>query len=76
MNTTANHLDTHFRVVDGVRVRCADSGGHRRPTILLTSPWPESLHAFATIWATLSQHMLGSSRSTSPASVAPTTGTT
>ena len=56
MNTTAGHLDTHFRVVDGVRVRYADSGGHRRPTILLTSPWPESLHAFAPIWATLSQH--------------------
>jgi pimeloyl-ACP methyl ester carboxylesterase len=47
---------TRFRTVDGVRVRYADSGGSRQPTILLTSPWPESLYAFAPVWNSLSEH--------------------
>ncbi|WP_185759494.1 alpha/beta fold hydrolase [Kribbella jejuensis] len=46
--------DARFRTVDGVRVRYADSEGSLEPTILLTSPWPESLYAFAPIWETLS----------------------
>lgn len=41
---------THYRTLDGLRVRYADSGGVQGPTILLTSPWPESLHAFAPVW--------------------------
>jgi pimeloyl-ACP methyl ester carboxylesterase len=45
-----------FRTVDGLRIRCADSGGSHEPTVLLTSPWPESVYAFAPIWATLSEH--------------------
>lgn len=39
--------------VDGVRVRFADSGATGRPTVLLTSPWPESIYAFAPIWPPL-----------------------
>ena len=54
MNTTT--LETRFRTVDGVRIRYADSGGSHGPTILLTSPWPESLYAFAPIWSSLAQH--------------------
>jgi pimeloyl-ACP methyl ester carboxylesterase len=45
-----------FRAIDGVRIRCADTSGSRRHTIVLTSPWPESLFAFAPVWATLSEH--------------------
>ena len=45
----------HFRTVDGVRIRCADSDGSGDPTLLLTSPWPESVYAFAPIWATLAE---------------------
>jgi pimeloyl-ACP methyl ester carboxylesterase len=45
-------ITPYFRVCDGVRVRYADSrtvpGG---PTLLLLSPWPESLFAFRRIWA-------------------------
>ena len=52
--TTAPRL--HFRTVDGVRIRYADSGGSREPTVLLTSPWPESVYAFAPIWPTLAEH--------------------
>jgi pimeloyl-ACP methyl ester carboxylesterase len=44
-----------FRTLGGARVRCAESGDGdpSRPTLLLTSPWPESVYAFAPIWATL-----------------------
>jgi pimeloyl-ACP methyl ester carboxylesterase len=45
-----------FRTVDGVRIRYADSGGSREPAVLLTNPWPESLYAFAPIWASLAEH--------------------
>ena len=45
-----------FRTIDGVRVRYADSGGLRQPTVVLTSPWPESVYAFAPMWTSLSEH--------------------
>ena len=45
-----------FRTVDGVRIRYADSGGPQEPAVVLTSPWPESVYAFAPIWATLAEH--------------------
>ena len=45
-----------FRSVDGIRIRYADSGGSREPAVLLTSPWPESVYAFAPMWDTLSGH--------------------
>jgi pimeloyl-ACP methyl ester carboxylesterase len=45
-----------FRTVDGVRIRYADSGGSGELTVLLTSPWPESLYAFEPIWAALAEH--------------------
>jgi len=45
-----------FRTVDGVRVRYADSGDSAKPTVILTSPWPESVYAFAPMWASLSEH--------------------
>jgi len=56
MTTTTNPVQPRFRSVDGVRVRYADSGGGQGPAVLLTSPWPESLYAFAAIWETLSPH--------------------
>jgi pimeloyl-ACP methyl ester carboxylesterase len=48
--------DIHFRTIDGVRIRYADSDGSRKPTVVLTSPWPESVYAFAPVWASLSEH--------------------
>jgi pimeloyl-ACP methyl ester carboxylesterase len=45
-----------FRTVAGVRIRYADSGGSQQPTVVLTSPWPESIYAFAPIWGSLSGH--------------------
>jgi pimeloyl-ACP methyl ester carboxylesterase len=48
--------EVQFRTVDGIRIRYADSDGSCEPVVLLTSPWPESVYAFAPIWATLSEH--------------------
>lgn len=45
-----------FQTVDGARIRYADSGGPADESILLTSPWPESVYAFAPIWSRLAQH--------------------
>ena len=52
--TTTPHIS--FRTIDGLRIRYADSGSSRKPTVLLTSPWPESVYAFAPMWATLAEH--------------------
>jgi pimeloyl-ACP methyl ester carboxylesterase len=48
--------EVRFRTVDGVRIRYADSGGSKEPTVVLTSPWPESVYAFAPMWTTLADH--------------------
>jgi pimeloyl-ACP methyl ester carboxylesterase len=56
MITEEQTLETRFRTVDGVRIRYADSGASREPTLLLTSPWPESVYAFTRMWATLAEH--------------------
>ncbi len=54
MNTSVTtSIRPQFRTIDGLRIRYADSGGPQRPVLLLTSPWPESLYAFAPMWATL-----------------------
>ena len=49
-------IQPQYQTVDGVRIRFAESDGPSERTILLTSPWPESLYAFAPIWATLAEH--------------------
>lgn len=36
-------ITTYFRVSDGVRVRFTDSKTDADTTVLLLSPWPESL---------------------------------
>jgi pimeloyl-ACP methyl ester carboxylesterase len=49
-------IKPRFRTIDGVKIRYADSGGSQEPTLLLTSPWPESVYAFAPMWEVLSEH--------------------
>ena len=53
---TTTTPQVRFRTIDGVRIRYADSGSSQRPTVILTSPWPESVYAFAPIWASLAEH--------------------
>jgi pimeloyl-ACP methyl ester carboxylesterase len=49
-------IDPSFRIIDGLKIRYADTGGTREPTLLLTSPWPESIFAFTRVWTTLAEH--------------------
>jgi pimeloyl-ACP methyl ester carboxylesterase len=46
-------IKPQFRTLDGLRIRYADSAGSHETTLLLTSPWPESVYAFASLWDTL-----------------------
>jgi pimeloyl-ACP methyl ester carboxylesterase len=56
MNTSLTvSIEPQFHTIDGVRIRYADSGGSHESALLLTSPWPESVYAFAPMWKTLSQ---------------------
>jgi pimeloyl-ACP methyl ester carboxylesterase len=48
-------IQPQFQTIDGVKIRYADTGGSHDSTLLLTSPWPESLYAFAPMWATLAE---------------------
>ena len=52
--TTTPHV--RFRTIDGVRIRYADSGSPQQSAVVLTSPWPENVYAFAPIWASLAGH--------------------
>ena len=57
MNTPVSEvMPIQFRTVRGVSIRYAESGGNHDNTLLLTSPWPESLYAFLPIWQPLSEH--------------------
>src|SRR5262245_48686546 len=56
MINTATIPEPQFATLDGVRVRYADTGGGPERTVLLTSPWPESLYAFAPVWPLLEQY--------------------
>jgi pimeloyl-ACP methyl ester carboxylesterase len=47
-------MEVRFTTMDGTRIRYAVSDGSTKPLILLTSPWPESVYAFARIWPLLS----------------------
>ncbi len=52
--TPATPITTYFRVCDGVRVRFADTRAESDVTMLLLSPWPESVWAFRRIWDRIS----------------------
>ena len=43
MTALSTVVSPEFRTVDGLKIRCADSAGSHEPTVVLTSPWPESL---------------------------------
>jgi pimeloyl-ACP methyl ester carboxylesterase len=51
--TTTSAMKVGYRTVDGIRIRCAESDGPADRTVVLTSPWPESIYAFAPIWTVL-----------------------
>lgn len=55
MLTDEQALELRFRRIDGLRIRYAEASGSGEPTVLLTSPWPESVYAFASIWPRLAE---------------------
>jgi pimeloyl-ACP methyl ester carboxylesterase len=56
-NALTSSIRSRFRTIDGLQIRFADSGGGpQQPVLLLTSPWPESLYAFAPVWDTLADN--------------------
>jgi pimeloyl-ACP methyl ester carboxylesterase len=48
-------IETHFRTIDGLCIRFAESED-RDDQALLLSPWPESVLAFEPTWARLAEH--------------------
>ena len=57
MNTSLTaSIEPRFRTINGLNIRYADTGDPRETTILLTSPWPESIYAFTPVWRTLGEH--------------------
>jgi pimeloyl-ACP methyl ester carboxylesterase len=55
MQTTTS-IQSAFRTVDGLSIRYAESASAHERSVLLTSPWPESLYAFRGIWPSLAEH--------------------
>ena len=53
--SSTTSIESETRTIDGLTIRYADSGGPHERTLLLTSPWPESLYAFARLWSTLAE---------------------
>src|SRR5262249_47924283 len=47
-------IQTQFRPIDGLSIRCAESEDRDQHALLL-SPWPESLFAFAPMWSRLAE---------------------
>jgi pimeloyl-ACP methyl ester carboxylesterase len=48
-------MDLAIREADGVKIRFAEAGQGASETVVLTSPWPESLLAFRKIWDRLAE---------------------
>ena len=48
-------MDLAFREADGLRIRFAESGQGASETVVLTSPWPESVLAFRKVWERLAE---------------------
>ncbi len=55
MSTRLNgSIQTHFRTIDGLSIRFAESED-RADHALLLSPWPESVYAFEATWVRLAE---------------------
>src|SRR5581483_3991142 len=51
----ARRIHPKFVSVNGLRIRYAETISSSERTILLTSPWPESIYAYAPIWSDLAR---------------------
>ncbi len=55
MTADKTTMELAFRTVDRVRIRYAEAGRGVGETVVLTSPWPESLLAFRKVWGRLAE---------------------
>lgn len=53
MSANEDWINPEFATVDGLSMRYARNGTSAAETLLLLSPWPESIYAFAPIWPRL-----------------------
>ena len=54
-------MDLAIREADSLKIRFAEAGRGRSETVVLTSPWPESVLAFRKVWDRLAErfHLVG-----------------
>ncbi len=52
---TTTSFDVAWRTIDGLKIRYA-TGGKGGEKVVLLSPWPESIFAFAPVWDGLTKH--------------------
>lgn len=48
-------MDLAIREADSLKIRFAEAGHNRSETVVLTSPWPESVLAFRKVWDRLAE---------------------
>ena len=51
--TSTSEIHTQTRKADGVEIRYAEWNADAEPTLLLLSPWPESIYAWEQLWPRL-----------------------
>jgi pimeloyl-ACP methyl ester carboxylesterase len=56
MKASDERIEPEFATVDGLEIRYARSAGPAAETLVLLSPWPESIYAFAPMWSDLAAH--------------------
>ncbi len=54
-HSPTTHMNTRQRMADSLLIRYAEADGAGDETVLLLSPWPESLFAWDTIWTRLAE---------------------
>src|SRR5258706_13924880 len=57
MSPRTEQVVLSFRTADRVRIRYAEAGRGVGETVVLTSPWPESLLAFRKVWGRLAERL-------------------
>src|ERR1700741_447939 len=55
VSLTHSPIKTQVRSIDGLSIRYAESGA-RDVSVILLSPWPESLFTFEQMWSRLAEH--------------------
>jgi pimeloyl-ACP methyl ester carboxylesterase len=53
--STSSPITVHFREIDGLKIRYAESRQPCDVQALLLSPWPESLYSFEPMWQQLAE---------------------